>query len=95
MSIDIALDDDLEIKIVDGDFGEEECTRSNQRLIVLIEKGELREFPERGVGIRSWLLEENTGSLNAMVKRELEADGSTVLQVSQKAGTLQIESTYE
>lgn len=94
--IDILLDTDFDLKIAGGDFVVGESTRQHQQLLLLIEKGELREFPVRGVGAQSWLLDDiQAGDFAAAVKREFEADGMKVLLVkSSAAGNLQIEASY-
>jgi hypothetical protein len=100
MPVDLLLDENFEILIEDGDFVPGESTRQHQTLLLYAEKGEIREFPTRGVGVRSWLLDERPGDLNAQIKREYEADGMTVLQVKSAARTLDgvnltIEAVYD
>lgn len=94
--IDFKLGIDGDLDVSGGDLATAESTVQHQRLLLLINKGELREFPVRGLGISSWLLrEDGGGSLNAAVKRELEADGMRVNQVNVRNGDLQIDATYE
>lgn len=96
MPIDLLLDDGFDVLIANGDFVAGESTRQHQSLLLLIEKGELREFPLRGVGLRSWLLDDQVGDLNAAIKREFEADGQTVSLVKTLAnGNIQVEGVYE
>lgn len=101
MPTDLLLNDSFEILVEDGDFVPGESTRQHQTLLLYAEKGEIREFPTRGVGIRSWLLDERPGDLNARIKREYEADGMRVLLVKASANdvdgnvTLTVESGYE
>jgi len=84
MPIDILLNSNFDLLVEDGDFVLGESTRQHQVLIVYAEKGENREFPTRGVGVRSWLLDERPGDLNAAIKREFEADGMKVLGVKSR-----------
>jgi hypothetical protein len=80
----------------DGDLVAGPCERQNQQLLVLVEKGELREFPTRGVGAQSWLLDDAAfGDFNAAVKQQFELDGMRVLQVRGSGFNLQIEASYE
>lgn len=96
MPVDLLLDTDFDILIANGDLVAGESTRQHQSLLLLIEKGELREFPLRGVGVRSWLLDEQSGDLNAAIKREFEADGQRVLLVRTAAnGNIQVEGVYD
>jgi hypothetical protein len=95
--LDILLDINFDLRIEGGDFKAGESARQHQQLLILTEKGELREFPTRGVGIQSWLLDDiQVGDLNSAVKREFEADGMTVVQVKKgtSPGRLQIEAYY-
>ncbi len=94
MPIDILLDDNFDILIENGDLVLGECTRQNQVLLLYAEKGEIREFPTRGIGIRSWILDEQSGDLNSAIKREFEADGMTVLQVKTQGDTITTEAVY-
>lgn len=96
MPVDLLLDTDFDILIANGDLVPGESTRQHQSLLILIEKGELREFPLRGVGAKSWLLDDQAGDLNAQIKREFEADGQRVLLVKTAAnGNIQVEGVYE
>lgn len=99
MPVDLLLTEVFDILIEDGDFVPGESTRQHQTLLLYAEKGELREFPTRGVGIRSWLLDERPGDLNARIKREYETDGMRVLLVKASANldgaNLTVEAVYE
>lgn len=96
MPVDLLLDDNFDILIQNGDLVAGESTRQHQSLLLLSEKGEWREFPLRGVGLRSWLLDDQVGDLNAAIKREFEADGQTVSLVKTLAnGNIQVEGVYE
>lgn len=99
MPTDLLLDAVFSILIEDGDFVPGESTRQHQVLLLYTEKGENREFPTRGVGLRSWLLDERPGDLNAQIKREFEADGMRVLSVQAQRGldntSITTEAVYE
>ena len=66
----------------------------NQSLIVLSNPGEWKQFPELGVGIESWLLDENPGNLQSEIKRQLKSDDFDVRSVSLKNGLLTIDAEY-
>lgn len=97
--IDILLDENFDLLIENGDFVLGDATRQNQALLLYCEKGENREFPTRGVGLRSWILDERPGDLNAAIKREFEADGMKVNGVKAKITLdgvdLQVDAEYE
>lgn len=92
---DILLDDGFDLKIENGDLVIGDSTEQHQQLLLLANKGELREFPTRGVGIRGWLLDDQAGNLNGAIKREFEADGMTVESVNTRNGQINIEAAYE
>ena len=95
MPNDILLTDEFDLFFEDGDFVIGESTEQHQALLLLIDKGELREFPQRGVGLRTWINDDNDGDLNAAIKREFEADGMKVLAVQGRATKLRVEAIYE
>ncbi len=93
--IDFLLDESFDLAFAGGDLVTGESTRQHQQLLVLIEKGELREFPTRGVGAASWLNDDvQFGDFNGAVKREFEADGMTVLLLKGSGFNLQVEAIY-
>jgi hypothetical protein len=69
-------EDDLLIQ--GGDFVVAETTLQHQSLITRIEKGELRQFPKTGVGINSYLLDDNTGDAFQELQRQYKADGMII-----------------
>jgi hypothetical protein len=95
MPSDILLDTSFDLAFADGDFVTGESTRQHQQLLLLVEKGELKEFPTRGVGIATWLNDHTTGNLNGVIKREFEADGMKVLKVSGVGESFNVEAVYE
>lgn len=94
MAFDILLDEDLDLLFEDGDLVIGESTRQHQQLLLLSEKGEIREYPTRGVGLRSWILDDAMGSLNGEIKKQFELDGMKVQGVKLSGTTLEIEATY-
>lgn len=96
MPIDILLGDDFDLDVAGGDFVSGESTRQHQQILLLNEKGELREFPTVGVGLASWLNDDNqVNDLNSRIKTEYENDGMKVLSVSGRDAKLQVEAEYE
>ena len=100
MPTDILLDDGFDLKIEDGDIVFGEATKQNQQLLLLIEKGENRQFPTTGVGLNSYVLDDNPGAVNGEVKRQFERDGMKVstIKLTAQAGNLtqlEIDATYD
>lgn len=95
MPLDLLLTSDFGLATANGDLVTGESTRQHQQLLVLTEKGSLREYPMRGVGGQSWLNDDVPfGDFNSAVKREFEADGMRVLRVNGSGFKLQIEAVY-
>lgn len=93
--LDLLVDSTFDLAFADGDFVTGESTRQHQPLLLLIEKGELKEFPTRGVGIATWLNDHTTGNLNGAIKKEFELDGMKVLKVSGLGENFNVEAVYE
>lgn len=91
---DILLDDDFDLKIVNGDFATGEATTQHQQILLLANKGEIRQFPAFGIGIMEWLLDDQSGNLNGAIKREFEADGMKVESVNVRNGKINVKANY-
>ncbi len=95
MPQDLLLDGNFDLQIVGGDLVIGESTRQHQQCILLLEKGENRQFPTLGVGINNWILDNfEQGNLVAEIKRNFEADGMTVLAVKFEKDCLVTEALY-
>lgn len=94
--IDILLEANTEPVIKEGDFVAGESTRQHQKLLLIAEKGEWRESPLTGIGLRTELMNETTGiELLTTIKKEFEKDGMSVLQIKSKEGNITAEAIYE
>lgn len=93
---DILLDSELDLKIHNGDIATGESTRQHEKCILLSEKGHYREFPFVGVGLQSWLLEDDFSELPEEIQKQYELDGMTVneLQVFTD-GSIKTDVIYE
>lgn len=80
MAIDYLHDSD-DLKIANGDFVTGESTQQHQSLLVRLKKGELRQFPKTGVGIDSFLQDENPGDVHMEIQKQIEADGMVVRDI--------------
>jgi hypothetical protein len=71
-------------------------TFQNQGLIVLIEKGELKHAPTKGVGIRSYLDDEIPDNLLRAIRTELQDEGMGVYKAGfDNKRNLVIDAKYE
>lgn len=94
MPTDIILDEDFDLLFQSGDLVMGESTQQHQELLLLTAKGEIREFPTRGVHLRSWLQDDIGGDLNGAIKREFETDGMTVKSIRVVQGKVNVKANY-
>jgi len=101
---DILLDDSFKPAItvvfdsglVISDFMIGDVTRQNQQVILLAEKGEIKESPKLGVGIASFLDDDNPSDLLREIRENLCEDGQVVRNCSFDInGKLIIDASYE
>ena len=89
MTTDIALDDNLDLKVLDGDFVNAESDEQHIKLILLYSKGELKRNPLTGVAIRGWLNAPYTQlkiqELRQKIDLQLRFDGYTSTSVTVKS----------
>lgn len=70
----------------DGDVFVSECTKQNQKLLIITEKGSLKHEPTAGVGVLSWILDElDSNDLKKEIQSEFEEDGMTVSSLEFKS----------
>jgi hypothetical protein len=86
---DFLIDDDFDLIIEDGDFKTGESTKQHQEILLLSNKGEVKQFPVIGVGLNSFLLEDaEPEELRHSIQEEFENDGMQI-------GKLVIDSLIE
>lgn len=88
------IGNDYDLQVVSGSVVLGDTQPQNQALIVVSNPGEWKQHPELGVGIESWMLDDNPGNLRAEVKRHLKSDGFTVDRVTLDGGELVINAQY-
>jgi len=73
-----------------------DVTKQNQRIILLAEKGEIKEAPTLGVGIASFIDDDNPSDLLREICENLRDDGQTVRSCRfNDSGKLEIDGGYE
>jgi len=92
---DILLDDDFDLKIVDGDFVIDDATTQNEQLLLLLTKGELKQYPVDTVGIVTYVDDESRSALIQEIERQFTADGMQVNKVALEAGIVKTEAFYK
>ena len=93
---DILLDETFDLQIAQDDFVIGDATHQNQGLILLANKGEFRQFPYVGVGLRYYVEDDKLGNLKPDLTKQLTLDGMTVNNVSVFTdGRVEIDASYE
>lgn len=92
---DYLLDTDFDLRIEAGDFVVGESTTQHQDLLMLLEKGELRQYPKTGVGVRTYLNDDSLGDIYQEIQRQFENDGMTVSKlVINSDGKIELVANY-
>ncbi len=89
---DILLDDDFDLKIADGDLVTGDATMQNEQLLLLLTKGELKQYPTDTVGIITYVDDESRSALIQEIERQYTADGMQVNKVALEAGIVKTEA---
>jgi hypothetical protein len=81
--IDFVLDAFFDLKIENGDIAVANSNQQDIELILMLEKGELKQHPLLGVGLTKYLKspKNNTSQLEREVRVNLELDGFKVNDV--------------
>ena len=95
MDLDIKIVRDADGKIVSGlQIGD--VTRQNQRTIILAQKGEIKEAPTMGVGLASFIDDDDPSDLLREIRANLREDGQTVNSCGfNSSGKLVVDANYE
>ncbi len=95
------LDFDVHIKPQTDRFGKitsgvviGDILAQNQAVILTMNKGELKERPELGVGINDMLLDHDPLYWRTIIREALELDGQKVKEVKITSSNIYIDSTY-
>lgn len=80
---DILVDEDFDLIIKDGDFVVGESTQQHQRFLLLLNKGESKQSPTIGVGLRNFILDDGDGDeLESIITSEFENDGMKITKLN-------------
>lgn len=94
MELDIEVVRNAEGKIVSG-LQVGDVTRQNQRTIILAHKGEIKEAPTLGVGLASFLDDDDPSDLLREIRTNLREDGQVVSSCGfNLSGKLVIDAKY-
>lgn len=93
---DFLLNDNNDVDFGSNDLKIGVSDYQHQQHILIAQKGSLKEFPTRGVGIENYL---NDGEIDEMVREirsEFEQDGMSVNEISfdEQTGELNYDANY-
>ena len=83
------------LDIRNGHLFVSDCSRQDQVMAILSQPGEWKEAPAVGVGIESWLNDDNPGDLALEVKIQLKSIGQTVNSVTYSNDQLLLDAGYD
>lgn len=92
---DILLDEEFDLLFENGDLATGESTEQHQQLLLLCNKGDLREDTTVGVGIQQFLKDEEDGGLLGEIKKEFERDGMDVRKVGMEDDKIVVNAAYK
>lgn len=85
----------MDLMIENGDLVVGNSDTQHQALLLLIEKGELKQFPTAGVGSIKYLEAEDNAALFREIRNEFTADGMQVNAVTMGLNGLTIDAFYK
>ncbi len=92
---DFLLDEDFDLIIANGDFVIGESMAQHQKTLILIDKGEFKEVPARGVASRRYLESETPDDLAREIRQEFTKDGMVVKTINIDANlVIQVDAYY-
>lgn len=94
MPFDLKLTD-LDLTIAGGDFVTGESTYDHQQVLLLADKGQLKQNPAMGVGIRHYLEDYTAERLAAAIRTQFTKDGMSVEKIEFNEAKAIIDAYYE
>lgn len=88
------LDDDLDLRIENGDFVIGESTTQNQKILLLADKNDFKEYPTVGVGIDTYLDDESPADMHREIRLQFTKDGMKVKSIKTNEGQINIDAPY-
>lgn len=90
----LLLDENRDIQVKNGEAVIGDIANQNLEILVLSEKGEIREAPLRGVGIRRYVEDEDVATLLQAIRNEVAEEGMTLDKLGVEDGKLEIIAHY-
>jgi hypothetical protein len=94
---DILFDENTEDIIENGDHKVADATLQNQKVLLLLDKGGLKQFPTVGVGIRTFLNDDGSeDDLRSEITEQFERDGMKIQKLNVgDLSAMEITAEYE
>ena len=103
-NIGVLLDENLELVInpvrdstgmITSGFVIGDTTFQNQKILLLANKGEMKEYPTCGVGASNYLESNNGDELAREIRSEFTKDGMEVTKIAIDIPSIKIEAKYK
>lgn len=91
---DIQLDNTNDITIAGGDLVVAESTQQHQMLLLLSNKGEFKQHPDRCVGISNYLEGQENGAVSREIHTEFSRDGMKIERIFVAMPQIEVEAAY-
>lgn len=92
---DIQLDDNNDLQMANGDLCVGESTRQHQMLLLLCNKGEFKQYPDRCVGVSNYIENEDNGAVSREIHTEFARDGMKITSIKANIPNIEVEAEYE
>lgn len=94
--IDVLLNDDMTVRIENGDFVYGDATLQNQRLLIVSSKTDFKETPMRCIGAHRFVEEEQLDAFAREIRQEFTLDGMKVNEIKfDDTAEIAIDATYQ
>lgn len=92
---DLILDNQYDLSIANGDFVVDNSEIQHQGLLLLSEKNDFKEFPDKCIGSRRYVESNDTEAYAREISQQFSADGMTVHKIEINIPVVEIEANYE
>ena len=91
---DILLDANFDLRIENGDFVIGESTAQHQQLLLMLNKGELKQYPTATVGAILYKNDEGPSEFIQEIATKFSQDGMNVNKIAVEMGIIKIDAEY-
>lgn len=91
---DLLLNSNKDLQIVSGDLIIGSSDEQQQKVLLVMKKGELKQDPDVGVGLSLQLKDDDVSDLLTSVRQQFSKDGMVVKQVAFNNNQLNVDASY-